>query len=231
MTTYKDLLSNLQYDQGQGSTINESVDLEKVKDEFKDATIKVWAKAIHTCWLATITLDELKSGLTQVETFTDDAVSTEANIYFLEVVVHVDTVSILGRKFPTSDKPIFVDQYIWLTSNHPRTTTGQDTNELDCEGLVPNESIEWTALSKNGTDTIQLKKFHASPCNPNADFSKIISTPVVEEDAPNKYMSYVKSDPEANFKKAYSFDFTINNGNQQFTFDPWLGDEPVHDEH
>jgi hypothetical protein len=111
-----------------------------------------------------------------------------------------------------------------MTSNHVSTTSGQGTNELDTEELVANESIEWTAISNNGSDTIQLKTFHASPINPNADFIQIISTPVQEAGSPNKFSSYVIPTPQANFKKAYSFNFTINNGTQQFTFDPWLGD-------
>lgn len=224
---YNNLQSALQYDKYQGMSINDAVDNEKVKSEFADATIRDWAQAIHTTWIETITLEQLEDGLRQVGKFTEDQIKTEADIYFLEVLIKVDTATILSQYPGPQSSPIFVDNYIKMTSNHQSTTIGQGTNELDTEELVPNESIEWTALADNGTDTIQLVEFKPSPINPNADFSQIIGTPVQEEGAPNKFRSYVKTDPQPNFKAAYSFIFTINNGTQQYTFDPWLGDQQI----
>ncbi|WP_062265743.1 hypothetical protein [Endozoicomonas arenosclerae] len=230
-SNYDNLVSFLQAKQALGTSINDSVTFlvdntdPTVKNVVDSATINDWAKAIHTVWIKTITLSQLVEGLGKVNRFSSEDINTTANIYFLEIQIEVDTASILSQHNKDgSSNPIFVDSYIKMTSNHVSTTSGQGTNELDTEELVPNESIEWTAVSKNGSDTIQLKRFHASPINPNADFKAIISDPVPESGSSNKYSSYVIQHPQPDFRKAYSFDFTINNGTQLFTFDPWLGD-------
>ena len=52
----------------------------------------------------------------------------------------------------------------------------------------------------------------------------MIAAPKQVNGKENEYFTYVKSNPVLGLEYAYSFDFTINNGTQQFTFDPWLED-------
>jgi hypothetical protein len=228
MSTYEDLISLLQ--PLQTAPLNTAVQQlltnqdDVVQNTLSSATLRDWSKAIHTTWIDSITLEQLQSGLESTGRFSQSDINTEANIYFLEIVIHVDTNQVISKhQINGSAAPIFVDGFVKMTSNHVDTTIGQNTNELDAEALVANESIQWTALGSDGAQNIQLKSFHASPVNRDADFSKIISTPVLNTGSTNQYSSYVIPTPQANFRKAYSFDFTINNGTQLFTFDPFIG--------
>ena len=216
------LFNALNFQKSAGNDIHTAIT--NVKGDYPNPTVYDWVNALHLVWITTITLEELITAMETIGGFSKSDITTAATVYFLEVQIAIDTTSILnmGKK---SSNPIFVDQYIKMTSNHVSATSGQGSNELVAKDLQPNESIFWTAVSSSKTsDTIQLKKFHPSPINPNADFSKMIAAPKQVNGKENEYFTYVKSNPVLGLEYAYSFDFTINNGTQQFTFDPWLED-------
>lgn len=216
------LFNALNFQKETGNTIDEAI--ANVKNDYGSATVDEWANALHLVWIETLTLDELISAMGTIGTFSSADITTAATVYFLEIQIGVDTTSILGLG-KTSPNPIYVDSYIHMTSNHKSATSGQGGNELIAKDLQPNESIFWTAIStSNSSDTIQLKKFLPSPINPNADFSEMIAAPKLLNGSENEYYTYVKSNPVEGLKYAYCFNFTINNGSQLFTFDPWLED-------
>lgn len=221
MSSNKKLFSTLNVQAKSGLSPLEGV--AKIKDQFTTASVNEWANAVHFAWISTIALEDLVDALNSIERFTTEETAKAADVYFLEIVIKIDTTRILAGTYSLSPAP--VDQYVVFTSNHKSVTSGQGTNELDAENLQPNESIFWQAISNtNNQDTIELVKFHASPVNPNADFSEMIAAPKHMNGNASQFHTTVKSNPTLGIKYAYSFDFTINQGSQLFTFDPWLGD-------
>ena len=216
------LFNALNFEMETGNSINQAI--ANVKGEYSTSTVDEWANAIHLVWIETITLDELISAMETIGTFSSSDITTAATIYFLEIQIGVDTASILNLG-QSSSNPIKVNDYITMTSNHQSATSGQGGHELVAKDLQPNESIFWTAIStSNSSDTIQLKEFLASKSG--EDFSEMIATPKLLSGTENQYYTYVKSDPELGLVYAYRFNFTINNGSQLFTFDPWLETDP-----
>ena len=88
--------------------------------------------------------------------------------------------------------------------------------------MQPNESIFWKATSNsNSADTIQLKAF--KPSGPEVNYDNMIATPLQVPSHENQYFTYVLSNP-VHRTYVYMFYFTVNNGSQQYFFDPYLTD-------
>ncbi|MGB0177591.1 MAG: hypothetical protein ACPF9D_10525 [Owenweeksia sp.] len=214
------LFNELNFQKTTGNTMVEAI--ANVKADFESSTVDEWANALHLVWIESITLEQLISAMETIGTFSTEDITTAATVYFLEIQIGVDTTGILNMG-QTNPNPIYVSQFITMTSNHKSATSGQGTNELVAKDLQPNESIFWTATSNsNPSDTIQLKEFAAS--GPNEDFSEMIAAPKLLNGTENEYYTYVKSDPVRGLIFAYRFNFTINNGSQLYTFDPFLED-------
>ncbi|MBE0368182.1 hypothetical protein [Pseudoalteromonas aurantia] len=194
------------------------------------ATVQVWAGALYQTWIDCITLEELKHGLAQIlypAPFSSAEIATAADPFFLEIVITVETSRLQQSYDFDGSAPVpDVSNFVCMTSNHKSRNTGQGTSELVSDSLSPNESIHWTAVSKNGKDTIQLCGFFLSPVSEgHARIDSLITTPQPVSNTTNQYKCRVLSDPESDIEWAYRFEFTVNNGTQKFTFDPYLGDQ------
>ena len=214
----------LQFEKATGSSVTDGVNA--VKSGYTDVSINDWAQAIHLAWLATITLDELISGL-EAAGFSSTDAATEANVFFLLINIQVDTASVLAANLQPP-YPQWINSYITMTSNHADQSSGQGGNELDnkfsSDDITDNQSILWTATSANGTDTVQLTEFRLSS-GAAVDSQDLISTPVPVPGHTNQYKSNVLSNPPAGIKFAYNFILTINNDTSKtYSFDPWFED-------
>ena len=193
-----------------------------VSGHIGNATLRHWAKAIHTSRLDTISHSELIKGLGSVDRFNQQEIELESFNYFLGVTVHIDTDAV-KKMFNVNgqDSSINLNSFI---GKDPKLVKGDDSLEttsdsLPIDELPPNKSIDWTFISKNEVDTIQLKTFYMSSMHAEPELKTNIA--VKEDGDKNRYKSHEVSE-SSNGNKSYWFDFTINDGAQIFKFDPFV---------
>lgn len=200
-----------------------------ISDHIERATLRHWAKAIHTSRLDTMSHSELVEALGYVDKFNQQEIELESLNYFLGVTVHIDTDSVKNKfNLNGQDVSINLNSFIGEDPNSLKEKESLDSSKklesASSEQLPPNKSIDWTFISKNKVDTIQLKSFYMSSMHIEPELKTDIEGK--ESDDKNRYKSHEVNETP-NGKKSYWFDFTINNGTQLFKFDPFI-DEGEH---
>ena len=195
-----------------------------ISDHIGRATLRHWAKAIHTSRLDTMSHSELIKALGYIDKFDQQEIELESLNYFLGVTVHIDTDSV-KNKFNVNgqDASINLHSFIGDEPNPLKEGGSSDSSkkleEATIDELPPNKSIDWTFISENKVDTIQLKSFYMSSMHVEPELKTDIEGK--ESDDENRYKSHEVNET-SNVKKSYWFDFTINDGTQLFKFDPFI---------
>ncbi len=166
--------------------------------------------------------------------FTATEGTNAVNRYYMDITITIDVVGVLAQYTPPSSFPFphtpatgttYISNWIKMEDNHPTTSTGEDTPELNSEGLQPNMTITWTALSKQSGHTIQLKRFGTSN---NQNFETLApDAQQMSTGSPNIWVTKALSSLPSGASAQYMFYLTIDNGGTVFWFDPYIGDSDV----
>lgn len=198
-----------------------------VSGHIGNATLRHWAKAIHTSRLDSLSHSELVEGLEFVGKFHSQEIRLESLNYFLDVTVHIDTDAVIKAfNLNGKDSSINLNSSIGDDTKQEKKSDSLSLPKSSEKPLVnelpPNKTIDWNFISKNEKDTIQLKTFYMSSMYAAPDLKAGVE--LKENDEDNRYKSHEVYE-STNENTSYWFDFTINNGTQLFKFDPLVDED------
>ncbi len=188
-----------------------------------------WADRVTSAQL-TMVLTDLKqpnadkTGPSNTPAFSDPAKITSAvKSHYLDIKVTIDADAAISKYNENRTSGyIVINHYTKLKDNHPATSRGENTDELASEGLQPNMTITWTAVSKLNDHSITLTRFEHRPGLGNP-FTDLAPNPVHMPGSPNIWVTKAHPTLPKNESSQYQFFLTISGCDGKFTFDPFIG--------
>jgi hypothetical protein len=176
--------------------------------DIQGASLREWAKALHSSRADSITLDLLSNALKAVGKFTEEEIAQEVNLHFFKITVQVDAAKVCQQYDIEGDGPVIKLDY---QGGLPEADSEKSTTN---HKLMPDCSITWKFITSSDKDSLQLKSFYvdsSGDSNQAPHCTKINSS----ESNSGIYKSH-ESPTDKQIPTSYFFDFTINNGKQLF---------------
>ncbi len=201
----------------------EGVDSEHglIKRYVSNANVRHWAKALYTARIDNMNVNELIAGLKAVDKFTDADVAEEAMLYFLDIIISVDTDSIKScHALKGQIEPPLLACHSKSDTKEPliNIDNRHSGSSSDCIDLVPDKTISWTFKSENKNDSIQLKRVIHSQYDSHTRQFRSEHIPTHADT--HQFISYEIGELPSSPSSTYKIDFTINGRNQVFRIDP-----------
>lgn len=203
------------------------------------ASLGETASAIYAVWTDPelvpaidhrVTRDQLVHVLTGLEregrpAFDPDAVTRVVDAHYLEITITVDVAAILSENDNHgAGQPVWVPQHVTMRDNHPETSVGEGTVELNSEGLVPTMTVRWRAVAKGSGHTVDLTAFVPRD---QAHFEEFAPMPERVPGTRDQWLTRARGTLPAHEVATYHFTFTVDGGTTTYAFDPFIGTEKV----
>jgi hypothetical protein len=187
--------------------------------EIKNASLREWAKAIHSSRADSITLSTLSDSLKTVGKFSEHEITQEVAKNFFQITVQVDAAMVCQQYDVEGNGPVIKLSYqSGLPEMEKKNSASVNPAELKItdtnQKLMPDCSITWKFITSSGEDSLQLKSFYVDsyddskrpPHRTKINNTESISGTFRSHESPTNNQSTL----------SYFFDFTINNGKQLF---------------